>query len=97
MDFNEYLISKKIDAGAFKKAKPEVWIEWEQLFEEVHPKSFTSQKLYLINDIRRKFTLKSDSVDKDQQSAVKKVSKPRVKPAKPKGGSKPIMKRPKLK
>ncbi|MEP2771294.1 MAG: hypothetical protein ABJH05_04050 [Fulvivirga sp.] len=97
MDFKEYLISKKIDAEAFKKSNPKVWTEWGRLFKEMHPKSFTAQKLYLINDIRRKYALKSDSNEKDQQSAVKKVSKPKVKPARPKTGAKPVMKRPKLK
>ena len=57
MSFDEYLITKKIDASAFKNAEPARWIEWEGEFAQVHPGSFTSQKLYLINPIRRKYPL----------------------------------------
>jgi hypothetical protein len=57
VNFEEYLIAKKIDAAAFKKAEPARWNEWENEFVQVHPNSFTSQKLYLINPIRRKYPL----------------------------------------
>lgn len=97
MDFEEYLKNKKIDADAFKKSDATIWNEWQQQFEQMHPKSFTAQKLYLINDIRRKYTLKENAAAKIQQSEVKKVSKPKVKPARPKTAGKPVMKRPKLK
>jgi hypothetical protein len=56
--FEEYLISKKIDSAAFKAAEPVRWQEWEQLFSTMSAESFTSQKLYLINPIRRKHQLK---------------------------------------
>ncbi len=58
MDFESYLKSKKIDSEAFKQAKPDLWNEWEKLFNQLSPISFTSQKLYLINSIRRNFLLK---------------------------------------
>lgn len=57
-DFEAYLISKKIDSRAFKDAEPEVWQAWQAEFEQVHPNSFTVQKLNLINPIRRKYLLK---------------------------------------
>ncbi|HEU5289820.1 MAG TPA: hypothetical protein VFU05_04195 [Cyclobacteriaceae bacterium] len=57
MNFEEYLISKKIDASAFRNAEPARWAEWEAEFGQIHPSSFTSQKLYLINPIRRKYPL----------------------------------------
>ena len=55
MTFEEYLDSKKIDSAQFNKQEPEVFNEWKITFEQLHPNSFTAQKLYLINTIRRKF------------------------------------------
>jgi hypothetical protein len=60
MTFEEYLVSKKIDQGLFKDAEPKLFQEWKIEFEQVHPNSFTSQKLYLINPIRRKYILKQE-------------------------------------
>jgi len=57
MTFEEYLISKKIDSSAFKMSEPVVWEKFKLLFDQMHPNSFTMQKLNLINGIRRKYTL----------------------------------------
>ena len=32
-----------------------LWKTWSTEFESMHPNSFTAQKLYLINPIRRKY------------------------------------------
>ena len=58
MTFEEYLISKKIDRDSFLKAEPALFESWKNEFAHLHPNSFTSQKLYLINPIRRKYPLK---------------------------------------
>jgi hypothetical protein len=58
MSFEEYLTSKKINSDAFKTAEPLLWQEWNGLFSQMSPASFTAQKLYLINPIRRKYQLK---------------------------------------
>ena len=55
--FEEYLINKKIDAKAFRTAEPQLYESWEEEFSQMHPNSFTAQKLYLINPIRLKYTL----------------------------------------
>jgi hypothetical protein len=55
----EYLTSKKIDSAAFQKAEAKLWNDWNIEFEQMHPNSFTVQKLNLINPIRRKYPLKS--------------------------------------
>jgi hypothetical protein len=60
MTFEEYLISKKIDQQTFQLAEPRLFDEWRAEFEQVHPNSFTAQKLYLINPIRRKYILKQE-------------------------------------
>lgn len=60
MTFEEYLISKKIDGALFRKMQPERYQEWAELFEQLHPDSFTMQKKFLINDIRNLYLLKED-------------------------------------
>ncbi|MEO6282072.1 MAG: hypothetical protein ABIN80_29350 [Dyadobacter sp.] len=57
MEFQEYLILKKIDADAFKKADHSRFEEWESLFKTMHPESFTAHKKFLINEIRRRYHL----------------------------------------
>lgn len=57
MNFDEYLADKKINSSAFKAAEIARWEEWQREFELIHPTSFTTQKLYLINTIRRKYPL----------------------------------------
>jgi hypothetical protein len=58
MTFEEYLTSKKIDSVAFKAAEPGRWQEWAEVFPKMSPTSFTAQKLYLINPVRRKYLWK---------------------------------------
>src|SRR4051812_15155722 len=62
MTFEEYLISKKIDGKTFQEAEPKVYKDWEYEFDQMHPNSFTLQKLNLINPIRRKYILKQEPV-----------------------------------
>jgi hypothetical protein len=59
VNFEEYLSGKKIDSIAFKAAEADRWKEWEHEFAQLHPDSFTLQKLNLINPIRRKYPLQS--------------------------------------
>jgi hypothetical protein len=55
--FEEYLYSKKINGSAFQQADPERFAEWASEFVQMSPTSFTAQKLYFINSIRRKCPL----------------------------------------
>jgi len=57
MDWEEYCIKKKIDSAAFKAAEPQRWAEFKAIFEQMHPNSFTEQKKFLINDLRRHYHL----------------------------------------
>jgi len=68
-EFIEYLEGKRIDALAFKKSDEILFTTWEREFMQMHPKSFTSQKLYLINNIRKQYLLPEDRV----KQIVKKV------------------------
>lgn len=58
ISFEDYLLTKKIDKVAFEKAEPKTFAEWQVLFSKVHPESFTLQKKFLLNPIRRKYLLK---------------------------------------
>ncbi|MFT4733442.1 MAG: hypothetical protein ACI9DJ_001379 [Algoriphagus sp.] len=55
--FLDYLLSKKIDRKSFQEGEPAMFIEWETLFNSVHPDSFTLQKKFLLNPMRRKYLL----------------------------------------
>lgn len=105
MTFQEYCASKKIDALAFQKEDQDYFNELETLFNEVSPASFTQQKKFIINQIRRTYQLKTVEVPK-QKTTTKKagVKIPGIKPkpattvsntssAKPKiPGVKPVIK-----
>lgn len=82
MNFSEYLISKKIDAQAFVKGEPNLFHTWEKEFEQMHPNSFTIQKLNLINPVRRKYQLKEAGI-KPAESLPSEGSPPVSKPGKP--------------
>ncbi len=80
MEFSAYLIAKKIDEAAWKKAYPDQFAELKSLFDQVHPDSFTAQKLFLINPIRRKFPLKETEASKTTRpKAARPVIKPKPK------------------
>jgi len=61
VNFEAYLSSKKIDSSAFRNAEPAVWKSWNDVFAQMHPNSFTLQKLNLINVVRRKYLLKEQT------------------------------------
>lgn len=82
MNWEEYCTSKKIDSKSFMDAEPEKWEELKNIFEQVHPNSFTEQKKFLINDIRRKYTLrKSEGADVKPATVVKPLIKIPPKPS----------------
>lgn len=77
MTFEEYLSTKKIDSSAFKSAEPILWEKFRELMEQMHPKSFTMQKLNLINGIRRKYPLQNV----DESKVIKpKAKRPIIRP-----------------
>ena len=82
MEFDEYLKGKKIDPAKFKNSSPEIFEEWGQLFSQVHPESFTQQKLFLINKARRANPY-TEAVIENKPTAAKAM-RPKIKPLKPK-------------
>jgi hypothetical protein len=83
MSFEEYLISKKIDSRLFQEKEKDLWMSWKAEFELMHPNSFTAQKLYLINPIRRKYQLKeivSLKVEEQKETPPAGITAPTPKP-----------------
>lgn len=80
-DFKTYLYSKKIDAEKFNSKRPDQFREFEFLFNQMHPNSFTTQKLFLLNSIRREFPYNSITEQhvKPNKSKVKPKISPRIK------------------
>lgn len=58
MEFEEYLAQKKIDARQFYQLEPEQYAFWKREFDQMSPASFTVQKKFLLNDIRRKYLIR---------------------------------------
>jgi hypothetical protein len=58
VNFEAYLHSKKIDSVEFMQSEKSLWESLRIEFDQMSPASFTAQKLYLINPIRRKYQLK---------------------------------------
>ncbi|MDW7695696.1 hypothetical protein R9C00_26085 [Flammeovirgaceae bacterium SG7u.111] len=71
----EYLKKKKIDPELFKKAEPVQWNKFEEVFSQVHPDSFTAQKLFLINKIRRAYPLQAEE-ETEVKVPMKKKPRP---------------------
>ncbi len=88
MEFSAYLLAKKINEQVFAQNDNSRYQEFKNLFQQVHPDSFTSQKLFIINQIRRKYPLTITS-----NEVVEEV-KSKAKPAKPiiGGKAKPVTK-----
>ena len=78
MNLRTYLIGKKIDPDLMKKGDPERYKSFNVLFSQMHPDSFTSQKLFLINKLRRKYKLEKAPEEKVIEKP-KKV-KPKIVP-----------------
>lgn len=80
-EFYTFLQNKKIDPGKFEKGDPDRYREFQSLFEQVHPDSLVAQKLFLINQIRRKYPFVAAQTTADQPT-VKPKMKPKITPKK---------------
>lgn len=59
-DFNQYLKAKKINPHRFKEAMETRYLEFLQVFDKVSSASFTAQKLFWLNRLRREFPLPAE-------------------------------------
>jgi hypothetical protein len=55
--FEAYCVLKNIDSKLFSENEPFIFNEMKALFEQISTNSFTQQKLFLINNWRRKYHL----------------------------------------
>lgn len=78
MTFKEYLNSKKIDAKAFALNEADWFMELKSVFDQVHPESFTAQKLFLINRIRRKYPLSEIAEEAKKEIPSAKLMRPKL-------------------
>jgi hypothetical protein len=58
MVFEKYLEQKNIDSEKFLWENPEQFQELKVIFNQINSESFTAQKKFLINPLRRKYQLK---------------------------------------
>ena len=58
MEFDEYLTQKKIDASQFQRLDSERYAAWKREFEQMSPASFTVQKKFLLNDVRKQYLIR---------------------------------------
>ena len=82
MEFDDFLKGKKIDPEKFKLSENDRYSEWKRIYDEVHPESFTQQKLFLLNKIRRAYHFKENQEEK--KPIAPKTVRPKIKPLKPK-------------
>lgn len=57
MTWEMYCEKKKINSALFREKDPEQWAYLKNYFEQIHPESFTQQKKFLINELRRRYSL----------------------------------------
>ncbi|HAA16518.1 MAG TPA: hypothetical protein DCE41_34340 [Cytophagales bacterium] len=81
-EFNDYLMGKKIDPDAFLQADAAQYRALEAVFLQVSPESFTQQKLFLINPLRRTHPLPPEKMPA-KTATPKKSAKPTVPKPKP--------------
>jgi len=74
IEFEDFLKKKRISPADFREHEGGRYEEFRQLFEQVHPKSFVQQKLFLINVVRRRYPLMAE--DAPKAVAKKKPARP---------------------
>lgn len=97
MTFEDYLSGKKIDPALFRAAEPARWEDFRASFEGVHPDSFTAQKKFLLNDLRRRYLVRVPDVKPPEKPAeTAPAATAGTKPAVPAEAkpARPVVKRP---
>jgi len=97
MTFEDYLSGKKIDPALFRAGEPARWSAFRASFEGVHPDSFTAQKKFLLNDLRRRYFLRAPDVKPTEKpTETAPVATTETKPAVPTEAkpARPVVKHP---
>lgn len=88
MEFEEYCRLKKIDSKSFEQAEPRIYADMKSMFSTTHIESFTIQKKFIINNLRRRFkpfievvteTAKPTSEPVAKKVVIPGVAKPQIK------------------
>ena len=81
MNLRDYLKLKKIDPDQLKSNEPERYKAFAIELAQMHPNSFTAQKLFLINQLRRKYKYTEKEITERPKTIVKVKPKiiPRIK------------------
>lgn len=80
MDLNTYLINKKIDPEQLLLQESERYHQFKSLLSEMHPDSFTAQKLFLINQLRRKYPLEKAAAPEEPIIRPTQPARPKMIP-----------------
>jgi len=57
LSFEDFLTKNNIHSEAFRGAESERWAALKELYDTVHPKSFVTQKLFILNKLRHRYPL----------------------------------------
>lgn len=57
LSFEDFLTENNIHGEALLVAEPERWAVLKELYDTVHPKSFVTQKLFILNKLRHRYPL----------------------------------------
>lgn len=76
LDFEAFLRLKKIDPIVFRKEDQVLFEEFRNIYELVHPESFTAQKLFQINRVRRKYPF--TPVPSAETPSAPGIAKPKI-------------------
>lgn len=94
MDFVAYLTSKNIDSQKFELNDKPTFQTWEREFAQMNPNSFTSQKLFTINQIRKKHQLHIGAKPKAPKPVEATISQQNVVVDAENKPTKPLFKKP---
>lgn len=83
-EFATYLTGKRIDSEKFEKGDPTTYSEYQEQFEQMHPASFTSQKLFIINNLRRSYPITDENGDVIEAPKARPFGKPAAPRPRPK-------------
>jgi hypothetical protein len=83
MDFQAFLVKKRIDGDAFRTQRPQEWERYAQVFAEIGEVSFDQQKKFLFNPWRIAFPASEPLPQQLSQSYTPPKMKPIMKKPEP--------------
>jgi hypothetical protein len=81
MTFEEYLIKKRINRGAFAAEDPARYQAWESMYAQMHPNSFYVAVKMVLNNVRLRYHLREEDVPRPATTAAPRPAARRATPA----------------